>query len=490
MRRLGQVEHDRVAGHVLAEHDRNRGVPLLPCFGLHHGAHENRFSLCVRHFDADHRAPRNRRQHADGFGRQVHRNVVGDRLDLFHVDSLVERDFIAGDARTRNIPRNFAGNLEAVERPLQNLAGTGDRLRRLPDRIGASAQHRQRRQHIFPAAGRRLFAPFDHFRADGRNAAFRRSRRACIRRSGGNVLFPVRPLGRRNGRCPERRFGFRLRFRRGNQVRLSRLDRFVILVRLPLFRFRRTGAGAQRAQRVAHAGEEAAGSGGGFRPVIVVFLLILFGRKGGPAAARNGFLRITFFAGTGHEHPVAQQSVPVGEIDDDRAAEHERPAENRRADRADQLAQHPFRQLRGLQAGGREHLSDSAAGQRKLRDAAAADAELFGHRNERIGRQRQQQDRAEQDHRLPGEKQQRPPLAGQDRAQKPQQRHQRQQIGRQPEQVEQPETEPCAGIADPVCGRRVHAPRNRGAVGRRIREDRQQRQQQKRNIKDVADPEA
>lgn len=73
----------------------------------------------------------------------------------------------------------------------------------------------------------------------------------------------------------------------GNQVRLSRLDRFVILVRLPLFRFRRAGAArsALSASRMPEKRPPEAGEGSG--PVIVVFLLIPLRPQGRPGRLRG-----------------------------------------------------------------------------------------------------------------------------------------------------------------------------------------------------------
>ena len=269
-------------------------MSFLPRIGLHHRAHEHRLGLCIRNFDPDHRAPRNRRKYPNRLGGEIHRDVVGNRLDFLHVDPLVEGDLVTGDPRTGNVSRHPAGNLETVERPLQDLARPGDRLRRFTDQIGTLAQHRNLRQNIFalPAADGRFRSLFHHSRADRGNPG------------GGGRL---RTGGGRNGRS-----GKTLPFRLGSRIRGSdsgkqfRLRNF--LIRFFGSRLRRGGTAffPPGIQNAAYPAEHFIAPGKALvRFALVLLIELIFsggfgfrfswrrGESGRPAAAGR-FSRILF----------------------------------------------------------------------------------------------------------------------------------------------------------------------------------------------------
>ena len=187
---------------------------------------------------------------------------------------------------------------------------------------------------------------------------------------------------------------------------------------------------------------------------------------------------------------IPEEDVPVGKIDDDQPAGDECPAENHRADCADEFAQHPFRKSERLDGRRGEDLPDSSSGEGQFRNPGSADAEVVGEGDERIGREGEEQHQAEEQHQLTGEEEEWSSFSRQEGPDHPQQRETEQDIRGQAEEVEEPVCEECAEVADPVSGGGVDAAGDGGAVGGAVGEHGEKDQQQAGEVEDIADPES
>ena len=128
MRQRGQVDDQRVAGHVFAEVDRDLH-PLGSAVGLlDHFAEADELAVLVGHFDADGVLAGDRRDDADARHAEGDRQVVGQAGDLRQPQAGFQLDFVLGDDRAGLDLDDADVEAEVLERLLQDLGLAADFL--------------------------------------------------------------------------------------------------------------------------------------------------------------------------------------------------------------------------------------------------------------------------------------------------------------------------------------------------------------------------
>ena len=112
---LGEVDGHRLARHVAAERERERGARAAEVHLVQDPPQRDDVELLVRDLDADRALARDRRLDPDAPGGQGHRQVVGQRLDPADLDVRRRLDLVLGDDGPRVAADDAGVDVEALE---------------------------------------------------------------------------------------------------------------------------------------------------------------------------------------------------------------------------------------------------------------------------------------------------------------------------------------------------------------------------------------
>ena len=163
VRQRRQVDDHRIAGHVLAQVDRDAHLLGLAVGLFDHFAQADELPLGVGHFDADGVLAGNRRDDAHARHAQRDRQIVGQAGDLRQPQAGFELDFELRDDRPGLDLDDFDVEAEVEERLFQDLGLAADFFFVLFERDSFARQQQiDRRQLVFAPAlpiGWRLRVP-------------------------------------------------------------------------------------------------------------------------------------------------------------------------------------------------------------------------------------------------------------------------------------------------------------------------------------------
>ena len=140
MRHLAEIRNDDLARDVLAERHRDRRLRVPEFIAFHDVTQQHGRGVLIRYFDADGGFAGNRRFDSHTRCRKRKRDIVGERCDAVDAHAGRGLQLIAGDDRTDGDIDDLCGNIEALQRFLEQVRDRRRILRALCERLARLVQ--------------------------------------------------------------------------------------------------------------------------------------------------------------------------------------------------------------------------------------------------------------------------------------------------------------------------------------------------------------